>query len=540
MIVGGMKFRGSNGERKKKNIRSPRSKNTFVSKPPLSTGTAKPFESHQDLVTPPRSSRSKKKNDPSHPRTPDTIGSTPPRPSPQKTQYKPQPDDDYGNSSSDENRSITSRSVTLEPADDGSGGIELLTDTYLEDEQRSLQNAVQMQELERQAYKRQWERSINKSGVDQNDPMVGIVLDTKSTKQKDTDNISDATAPSASILSENISKFAVQAVSSLLEKHLPSHAKTSDAAETYFNSSQHVQPPNESSNAEHSVNVRTYTYWKDVESFKNHLTEPSKQLIDLIEAIRQGGDLTRKKNACGAFKVMTSNVANRKKIAWTKGVLPAIAFVLNDYGGDIDGNEHIHAQKTAYMDSRIRILGALLNLCSPAENRILIFNCPGLIDSMIQIINNDKAESREIICACFSLLAKTVENRVSMVVTPEIMAALMAIISVGADKDEEKSRSTPKNSYSYNDDDDEIVPSNGSTDTKRTTGTSNDKYDKPNLPFLQRARVHIFACCLHLVKDKEAVVSFRHFSLISQKNLSFNIDLLSTCPKFLLVPCYLQ
>ena len=558
MIVGGMKFRGhSNGERKKKSkvisgssgdINRPERPKMV---PPPIMYPSFPLGTKGNRTPPTIQGKNKKKYDTIEKTTPETVMCSTPSPPYQWDRFSSKGEfvDDDGDSidrysvlgceeEDDETCSIT---VNFEAADDDDLGVEMVVESSVLDlEQTCAVNIDLEKEKERQEYKKMWKMPPRTTSNDvQKDPMLGIEFHTSSYMingngfNKGVDEISDASLPSGFHSSENISKAAVRAVSALLNKetvdsHLPPDVKTSPNSENH--NSLNFEPDSTPIKQNHVLfdnnlagnNATTQTR-KDISELTVRMMAPSKQLADLCGAIRQGQDYVRRKNACGALKILTSKVRNRKKIAWTMGVLPAIADVLNDNGEDFNahGNErvNINVRKAAYIEARLRSVFALLNLCSLPENRVLIFNCPRLVDGMIQTIYNDKRESRQGICTCFSLLAKTTENRAPIVKTTEIISALMSTISVKADKDEDKrtkSEPAPKPSIENGSFCNKSVSSERSKNIDNSTSTTvskitastnnNDRYDKTNLPLLQGARVHIFACCLYLVKDREAVV----------------------------------
>jgi len=93
----------------------------------------------------------------------------------------------------------------------------------------------------------------------------------------------------------------------------------------------------------------------------------------------------------------------------------------------------------AYYDARSRIVLAFISLCKTVKNRILIVHTPGLIQSMIQVLQQYHeqkffvGDSQQGICECLALLAKTRENRISLlqqVYGNDLIKSLTNVINV--------------------------------------------------------------------------------------------------------------
>eukprot|EP00586_Coscinodiscus_wailesii_P016009 CAMPEP_0172509958 /NCGR_PEP_ID=MMETSP1066-20121228/224983_1 /TAXON_ID=671091 /ORGANISM="Coscinodiscus wailesii, Strain CCMP2513" /LENGTH=614 /DNA_ID=CAMNT_0013288721 /DNA_START=285 /DNA_END=2129 /DNA_ORIENTATION=- len=267
---------------------------------------------------------------------------------------------------------------------------------------------------------------------------------------------------------------------------------------------------------------------------QQRMIKPTRQMADLLEAICVRGKWTRRKNACGALKVMTTKKNNRVQMAWTHGVLSAINTVLSESGTEF----FTMSEKLAYKEARSRTVAALLNLCLPLDNRIVIMHSPNLISSLTKVILDDRADSRQGVCACLAHLAKTPENRVPMLQVPDLVHTLTGVISVTADFD--KSVCGDGSSESSADELEERAAAGGVPPSPLGTRTNTfesdytgslspsveiqivpekemdksscsqqcllehlDPYDKTGNHFLNGARVNTFATLLHLAKNKE-------------------------------------
>lgn len=287
------------------------------------------------------------------------------------------------------------------------------------------------------------------------------------------------------------------------------------------------------------------------------MRDPSKTLADLLTAIAtpenmedmDRGYMVRRKNACGALQVLTANVANRKTICHTVGVLAAFTSVLDDT--DEEGVE-LSFPDTAtcreYVEARKRAVGSLLNLSVPKENRLAVFHTPGLVQAVLKVIVEDDGESRQGCCAILAYLAKTIENRLLMVQVPGLLDAITKVISV----EQEKKRPDPKRSkYSFSSDNDtgsyltdddrntdsmmtdddgskitvdtdrieieeDVTKKSSDEDSDRTpqmatspknhAGSPMESYDRTSNKFLHGARKNVFAMLAHLLKEKENAV----------------------------------
>jgi len=167
---------------------------------------------------------------------------------------------------------------------------------------------------------------------------------------------------------------------------------------------------------------------------REKMIPPSQQLSDLLTQIHHPPNLnsidrayaTRRKNACGALKILSAKECNRLKICWTTGVLDAISSMLEDVDADI---YDIFA-KSANTEGRNRIVATLLNLSVNKKNRMLICNSPGVLQAMKKVILYDEGESRQGCCTVLMYLSKTPETRPFIVASPGLVEALSRVIEV--------------------------------------------------------------------------------------------------------------
>ena len=154
--------------------------------------------------------------------------------------------------------------------------------------------------------------------------------------------------------------------------------------------------------------------------FKTIWKEPKPQLEALFIAIR-GESVPRRSNACGALKVLTSKSSNRAPLARTSGVLHALTFAISKRPQEPDYD-------TGY-DTLVRATSALIHLSIPVENRQIVFNQHNLLETLVDIIQYDNMEARVNCCTILTYLAKTPENRESMIKVPNLVKTLASVVA---------------------------------------------------------------------------------------------------------------
>lgn len=305
-----------------------------------------------------------------------------------------------------------------------------------------------------------------------------------------------------------------------------------------------------------------------LEHAKTHMKDPSNTLGDLLTAIATPDDrvmdrgfMVRRKNACGALKVLTATVSNRRTICWTIGVLPTLTSVLED-ADDGRPTEAFpdHFTRAEYFEARKRAVASLVHLATPKDNRIPIFHTPGLIHAVCGVIAGDTGESRQGCCALVGYLTKTQDNRLLMAQVPGLVNALCGVIAPSVAKqlpmeimkkkkyhwdDDEDDDSSEDDDYGDSfsndfantsmfsdasdrytigtrdtrgtsfrtDDDSDVTPrmSPSQLSSMNASSTNVEKvaenYDRDPNKFLHAARKNVFAALLHLIKEKDNAVS---------------------------------
>eukprot|EP00592_Proboscia_alata_P018925 CAMPEP_0194402922 /NCGR_PEP_ID=MMETSP0176-20130528/1587_1 /TAXON_ID=216777 /ORGANISM="Proboscia alata, Strain PI-D3" /LENGTH=1026 /DNA_ID=CAMNT_0039200505 /DNA_START=119 /DNA_END=3199 /DNA_ORIENTATION=+ len=246
------------------------------------------------------------------------------------------------------------------------------------------------------------------------------------------------------------------------------------------------------------------------QTFITKIKKPTKELSDLLAAMRQTDDsgsdnkksCTRRKNACGALRLLTSNPANRVDLAWTEGVLASIASVFNDTPESEHTKDDGSKSSNAYVDganevpyqafyrprdkhpaladtqkelvqremneARVRAAYALLNLSIPVENRLLILRFPGFARSIFRLVREDNGEGRTVGTACLVYLSKSPANRIPLVKMEGLMELLTRLIDPDA---------TLKNQNDKDDKLDDSSDSGTDTDGSLLSETDNENTD---------------------------------------------------------------
>jgi len=295
---------------------------------------------------------------------------------------------------------------------------------------------------------------------------------------------------------------------------------------------------------------------RQLENIQERMKDPNKQLSELLTAIASPNDenvqpmdrgyMVRRKNACGALKVLTTNEANRLRICWTVGVLPALTSLLEDTGRSF---VDVYTRRE-YVEARIRAVASLLNLCIPKENRLPIFHSAGLVQAVISVIEDDHGEARQGCCGILAYLSKTNENRLLMVQIPGLLDAVASVVkpvivkkskskkkflwdhsdesSVSSEEMERNETITSEESDKFmtitsmassprhTDDDD----SDSDTMPQRTTSPTSpswsiaEQYDRSPNTFMRGSRQNVFAMLLHVIKEKDNAFAIARHSIV--------------------------
>ena len=256
-------------------------------------------------------------------------------------------------------------------------------------------------------------------------------------------------------------------------------------------------------------------------SIKGRMKDPNKNLTELMEAIASPKSghfdkhyMVRRKNACGALKVLTANASHRINICWTLGVLPVLTSVLEDSGPDMleDAfpDEFIRRE---YHEARKRAVSALVNLAIPKDNKLPIFHCPRLVASVILVINQDDDEARRGCCSILAHLSKSRENRLIMAQVPGLLDAVSLVI-------EPKEKLVRSNEFVKGDTFECIempqdVFDQPEEDEEEDPAETSARYDEDPNEYTHSSRQNMFALLSHLLKEKDnAFILARHSYLI--------------------------
>ena len=278
-------------------------------------------------------------------------------------------------------------------------------------------------------------------------------------------------------------------------------------------------------------------------NIKNRMKDPTKKLTELIEHIASPPNghfdrhnMVRRKNACGALKVLTANANHRVNICWTLGVLPALTSVLEDAGsGTLEEKFPNAIIRREYAEARKRALSALVYLAQPKNNKLPILHCPRLVASLVRVIEEDDGEARQSCCAVLAHLSKSKENRVIISQVPGLLDAITAVIEP---KDHYYRLNMDSSTSSHSVDseasdtifdqasnEDIEMSLSGRTPVHTMSEEREDKsgdigelsanYDEDPDPFLHSTRQFVFALLSHLVKEKDnAYILARHAYLV--------------------------
>ena len=158
--------------------------------------------------------------------------------------------------------------------------------------------------------------------------------------------------------------------------------------------------------------------------FEEKMSDPSEKLAGIISIGLNEPSCSRRMNAYGAFKTMAASDEYAVPLAWTKGVLKALAHALND-PESTEGELH-------------RSISALLLLSNHTENRKLMLIAPGLVTGFIKTSLNTCPEISHRSCLSILNLAKEKQNRVPLSQNGSLLEALTTLIRTSAVSECEK------------------------------------------------------------------------------------------------------
>lgn len=147
--------------------------------------------------------------------------------------------------------------------------------------------------------------------------------------------------------------------------------------------------------------------------------KPKQELKQLIVAA-MGTSLPRRSNACGALKVLTRHEKNQLSLVRTDGFLSALIFAASQSILDVDTDLAI--------DARTRAVSCLKNVCGPKDNRILVFNHPGVMECLVKVAKLDAGEGRAMAAAAIAMLAKTPSCREGLIQVEGLVDTLAKVM----------------------------------------------------------------------------------------------------------------
>jgi hypothetical protein len=111
-------------------------------------------------------------------------------------------------------------------------------------------------------------------------------------------------------------------------------------------------------------------------------------------------------NSCLALMNLSISKANKHSVFSTKGVMDALMKVLELT------SPNLGHRSNANNEARIKACSALSNLAIGYENKIPMFNYPGFVASILQVIQTDSGEARTKACSILWSFAAEMKNQV--------------------------------------------------------------------------------------------------------------------------------
>lgn len=108
-------------------------------------------------------------------------------------------------------------------------------------------------------------------------------------------------------------------------------------------------------------------------------------------------------NACLGLMNLSISKGNKHIVFKTKGVMDALITVITNTCPTIDG---------ANKEARIKACSALSNLAIGYENKVPMFNYPGFVKAILQVIETDSGEARTKACSILWSFAAEMKNQV--------------------------------------------------------------------------------------------------------------------------------
>jgi len=244
-----------------------------------------------------------------------------------------------------------------------------------------------------------------------------------------------------------------------------------------------------------------FDYQTEKPSDKLWLSKPKKDLKELLEATI-GMSIQRRSNACGALKVLSTQEKNQLTLLRTHGFMDAVVYAIGDNYSTEDAEAGVFA--------KTRAVNVVLNISKKKSNRYHILMHPGLGDSLVKVMTEDKRDTRELACATLATLAKSQPCREPMSKV-ENLVDVLAIIMKG---DEPSSfhnvrkifSDDPKIDYSGDDEMTRVISesfSEASSASSHSSCTQDTNKGDPEM----RTRTRMNACAALLHLSKECTIS---------------------------------
>jgi hypothetical protein len=227
---------------------------------------------------------------------------------------------------------------------------------------------------------------------------------------------------------------------------------------------------------------------------KLNYAKPKKDLKELLEAAI-GDSIQRRSNAFGALKVLSTQKKNKVTLVRTKGFLDATVYAIND---DIAAHEDFEAA----VASRTRAVNVILNVSEVKENRYHVFSHPGLAESLVKCMVEDKADARAIACSVLATIAKSATCREPISNTHKLIDTLAILLKGSEPSSFNSVRQThieeEKKDYSG---DDEASRTVFSGSYSSGSSADNSSIGSNHAEARNRARLSACAALLHLSKE---------------------------------------
>jgi len=244
-----------------------------------------------------------------------------------------------------------------------------------------------------------------------------------------------------------------------------------------------------------------FDYQLEKPSDKLWQSMPKKDLKELLQAVT-GTSLQRRSNACGALKVLSTQEKNQMTLVRTQGFMDAVVFAISDSDYSIE-------DKDAGTAARTRAVNVVLNVSVKKDNRYHVLLHPGLRESLVKCMTEDKAEARELACVVLATLAKSQHCREPMPQTEKLVDALATILKRSDSPMFDADRQgylEEKIDYSGDDELSRIVSttfssSSSSSSTNISSGDESVETQKEDSEMRRRTRMNACAALMHLSKE---------------------------------------